>query len=56
MYQCGWPAWQVTAAAPPYACTALTLPATTRTPLGFARQIANADNTEHPIATQNAIV
>ena len=35
---------------------ARTRPATTRTPLGAARQIANADSTEQPIATQNASV
>ena len=34
--------------------TARTRPATTRTPLGAARQIANADTTEQPMATQNA--
>jgi hypothetical protein len=36
--------------------TARTRPATTRTPLGAARQIANAEITEQPMATQKAAV
>jgi len=39
-----------------YPSAARTRPATTRTPLGAARQTANADSTEQPIATQNASV
>ncbi len=41
---------------PVHPCAARTRPATTRTPLGAARQIANAESTEQPIATQNASV
>ena len=37
-----------------HARTTPTLPATTRTPLGFARQIASADSSEQPMATPKA--